>query len=112
MTGSRTFIYINTCCTNIIKLCHSYLRINTSSYTNTPPTGADKSGGPDFDQHLSSWKGSSPCSQLGADNSRPIGIADNNRLPSRANTSASAGKTSPLNTLFCRGTGQVHPGVN
>ena len=104
--SSRTFVGINTCCNKLIKLCQSYPCINTSSHTGTTPTGVDKSDGSDHHQRLFSWKGGPPCSQLGTDNSRPMGLADNNRLPPRAITGPLPGKTKPLHTVFCRGTEQ------
>ena len=108
--SSRTFVGINTCCNNFIKLCQSYPCINTSSHTGTTPTGVDRSDGPDHLQQLFSWKGGPLSSLLGTDSSRLMGLVDNNRVSFESSTDPLPSKTMPLNSVFCRGTNQDLPG--
>ena len=110
MTINRTFDRINTCCTKFIKVCKSYPCINTSFCTNTTPTGVDKANGPSHYQQLPGGKGGSICSQLVSNNTRSMGLANNNGLPVGTDAGALSNKTKPCNTVFFRGKTQNFPG--
>ena len=110
MTINRTFNRINTCCTKFIKVCKSYPCINTSFCNNTTPTGVDKANGPSHYQQLPGGKGGSLCSQLVSNNTRSMGLANNNGLPVGTDAGALSNKTKPCNTVFFRGKTQNFPG--
>ena len=85
------------------KVCKSYPCINTSFCTNTTPTGADKANGPSHYQQLPGRKGGSLCPQLVSNNTRSMGLANNNGLPVGTDAGALSNKTKPCNTVFFRG---------
>ena len=91
-------------------MCKSYPCINTSFCTNTIPTGADKANGPSHYQQLPGGKGGSLCSQLVSNNTRSMGLANNNVLPVGTDAGALSNKTKPCNTVFFRGETQNIPG--
>jgi len=98
LTRNSRLCVVNTMCTNFNQFCQAYPCFNTPSHTNRSLKSVDK---PDGLEHKKSKSGSEAlplCSQLGTGYPRPMGLAGNHWLPTRAYPNPTPGGTNSGDT--------------
>ena len=84
---------VNTMCKKFINIYQVYSHINTPVYSGRPPESVDKSDGLAYKKSQPGREAFPLCSQLGTDNTGPMGPTDHSRVPIRTLPDPISGQT-------------------